>query len=221
MYENDKKPLELDALTSLADDDTIVVGDTSDTSKVVKTINYENLKTQLESDLDITGGSSEWVVVSSNQTAANDAQYSNVASATYTDPTPSEGKGFIVLVRNGTATVGGTGYSTAGTLIYRVFHSGSWANYVYQVSSTFALASHTHAIADVTGLQTALDEKVSITATTPIGTINSVNTSFTVTAEPKWVVSDGITYFDGAGYTYAALSITMDVPPSQYIRAII
>ncbi len=58
------------------------------------------------------------------------------------------------------------------------------------------------------------------TVETPTGTVNSTNTAFTVTNEPLWVVSDGITYFDGAGYTYAALSITMDIPPSQYIRSI-
>ncbi len=61
----------------------------------------------------------------------------------------------------------------------------------------------------------------SITVETPVGSVNASNTTFTVSAEPSWVVSDGITYFDGAGYSYAALSITMDVPPSQYIRAII
>ena len=56
------------------------------------------------------------------------------------------------------------------------------------------------------------------TVETPTGSVNSVNTVFTVTAEPKCVVADGVTYFDGAGYTYAALSITMDIAPSQYIR---
>lgn len=60
-----------------------------------------------------------------------------------------------------------------------------------------------------------------VTVETPVGTVNAVNTIFTVTAEPKWVVSDSATYFNGAGYTYAALTITLDIPPSQYIRAII
>ncbi len=69
------------------------------------------------------------VVVSGNTTAENGQTYVNVASATYTDPTPAEGKGFTVFVRNGTATVGGTAYATAGTIINRIFHSGSWANY--------------------------------------------------------------------------------------------
>ena len=75
------------------------------------------------------GNLKENAVVSGNLTAVNDTFYINVASATYTDPSPVEGKGFHVLVRNGTATIGGTGYSTAGRLIYRVFHSGAWANY--------------------------------------------------------------------------------------------
>lgn len=58
------------------------------------------------------------------------------------------------------------------------------------------------------------------TVETPTGTVNAVNTVFTVTAEPKFVVADGTTYFDGAGYAYSALSITMDVPPSASIRSI-
>jgi hypothetical protein len=75
------------------------------------------------------GGGGGSIVVSSNTTAVNDGVYTVVASATFTDPSPVEGKGFTVFIRNGTGTVGGTGYSVAGTEIRRVFHSGSWANY--------------------------------------------------------------------------------------------
>jgi len=46
-YSADKKPLELTALTALATDDTIIVGDTSDTNEVVKSITKANLKTDL------------------------------------------------------------------------------------------------------------------------------------------------------------------------------
>lgn len=53
----------------------------------------------------------------------------------------------------------------------------------------------------------------------PMGTVNGSNAVFTVTGEPSEVVSDGLTYFDGNGYTYNALEITMDIPPSSYIRA--
>lgn len=78
------------------------------------------------------GGGSTYqrIVVSSNQTAENDKDYTLVASATFTDPTPAEGKGYSVLIRNGTATIGAVGYSTVGTLVWRLFHSGSWATYV-------------------------------------------------------------------------------------------
>jgi hypothetical protein len=73
------------------------------------------------------------IVVSSNTTAVNDGAYTLVANATFTDPSPVEGKGFSVLIRNGTATIGGTGYSTSGVTVWRVFHSGAWANYVNQL----------------------------------------------------------------------------------------
>ena len=66
------------------------------------------------------------VEVTGNITAANDTNYVQTASATYTDPTPAEGKGYIIFVRNGTATVGGTAYPTQGTIIYRFYHSGAW-----------------------------------------------------------------------------------------------
>jgi hypothetical protein len=70
-------------------------------------------------------------VKSANFTAENGGEYIAVTTLTVTDPSPSEGASFSVLVRNGTATVGGTAYSTAGTLIRRIYHSGSWANYPY------------------------------------------------------------------------------------------
>jgi hypothetical protein len=75
------------------------------------------------------GGSYSRTVVDTNTTAANDTDYTLVASATFTDPTPAEGKGYSVLVRNGTATIGGTGYSTVGQLLWRIYHSGAWATY--------------------------------------------------------------------------------------------
>lgn len=46
MYTEDKKPLGLTPLSSLATDDTFIIGDTSDTDEVVKTISFSNLFTQ-------------------------------------------------------------------------------------------------------------------------------------------------------------------------------
>ena len=72
-------------------------------------------------------------VKSASFTAEIDWIYHVVANSTVTDPTtPVEWKGFTVLVRNGTATVGWTAYSTTGTIVKRTFHSGSYTNYVYK-----------------------------------------------------------------------------------------
>ena len=67
------------------------------------------------------------IIVNANITAINNRKYTVIANATFTDPTPSEGKGYTVFVRNGTATIGGVGY-TAGSLVYRVYHSGAWSS---------------------------------------------------------------------------------------------
>ncbi len=60
-----------------------------------------------------------------------------------------------------------------------------------------------------------------ITFVTPTGTVNGSNAAFTVASTPTFVVADGIMYFSGAGYSYLAGTITMDVAPSQYIRAVL
>lgn len=75
------------------------------------------------------------VVVSSNQTATNDSSYTVVANSTFTDPSPTEGKGYVVYVRNGTATIGGTDYAV-GSLVFRVFHSGAWSTREYKSNLT-------------------------------------------------------------------------------------
>lgn len=84
---------------------------------------------------DITGGGGGYTVVSSNTTAVNDTNYTVVANATFTDPSPTEGKGYVVYVRNGTATIGGTGYAV-GSLVFRVFHSGGWSTREYKSNLT-------------------------------------------------------------------------------------
>lgn len=125
--------------------------------KRAKNINFPSSTVTYEGDtatiISPAGGSS-WTVVSSNTTAENDGQYNVIASATFTDPSPQAGKGYWVVVRNGTATIGGVGYSTAGTLIYRIFHSGAWATY-YQSPFNDATSS----------IQTQLDAKAPVSTT--------------------------------------------------------
>lgn len=57
------------------------------------------------------------------------------------------------------------------------------------------------------------------TVETPSGSVNSSNVTFTVTTIPVYIVADGITYFENAGFTRSSLTLTLDVPPSSYIRS--
>jgi hypothetical protein len=57
------------------------------------------------------------------------------------------------------------------------------------------------------------------TVETPTGSVNGSNKTFTVTADPVYVVIDGITYFDGDGYTLAGTTITTIVAPTGFIRS--
>jgi hypothetical protein len=128
------------------------------------------------------GNPGERTVVSGNITAANDTDYTVVATATITDPSPVEGKGFSVLVRNGTATVGGTAYSVAGSLVFRIFHSGSWANYVIVSGSFLPLSggSLTGTVNDAKGTDIASAGTTDIAAAT--GNYVVVTGTTTITA---------------------------------------
>jgi len=66
-------------------------------------------------------------IINANTTAQNDSKYTVIANATFTDPTPVEGKGYTVFVRNGTATIGGVGY-TAGSYVFRFYQGGAWGS---------------------------------------------------------------------------------------------
>jgi len=143
------------------------------------------------------------IVVSSNTTAVNDAVYTVVASATFTDPSPVEGKGFTVFIRNGTGTVGGTGYSVAGTQIRRIFHSGSWANYVGGGDMVLA-STQTN-----TGLKTFLDGTLGMrnVANTFTSQFTNTNTAARTYTLPNWtgnvvVASGDLNDFNGGGFSY-------------------
>ena len=87
-------------------------------------------------DLNLTNSQTP-IVVSTNQTALNDRNYTVVANATFTDPSPVEGKGYRVFVRNGIATINAVAY-TERTTILRLFHSGAWVSYVSYENATTA-----------------------------------------------------------------------------------
>lgn len=60
---------------------------------------------------------------------------------------------------------------------------------------------------------------IGYTIETPSGTVNGSNTTFTVTNTPVYLVIDGATYFENAGYTIAGLTITTATEPSSFIRS--
>jgi hypothetical protein len=131
-----------------------------------------------------TNATREWVtanvtdysvtVVSSNTTASNDTNYNVVANATFTDPTPAEGKGYVVFVRNGTATIGGVGYAV-GRIIYRVFHSGAWSSTIY---------------VDKDYVDTGLGTKQDTLTETNFGTFMNARTAKNTLVDADEVVSD-------------------------------
>jgi hypothetical protein len=136
---------------------------------------------------DVTGLQSKAVVVSTNQTAVNDGSYTVVSNATFTDPSPVEGKGYRVFVRNGTATINSVGYAE-GTTILRLFHSGAWVSYVSLPDSNFVQTSRTINGLDLSANRTLTASDVGAVAT------NSAITGATktkITYDAKGLVTSG------------------------------
>jgi hypothetical protein len=131
---------------------------------------------QIATLADITGGGG-YTVVSANQTAVNDTNYTVVANATFTDPSPAEGKGYVVYVRNGTATIGGTGYGV-GSLVFRVFHSGAWSTRVYLDQTQVGSATQT---ALDLRLKLLINDNVNSSAVTGV-TTNTILKSYLIPA---------------------------------------
>jgi hypothetical protein len=75
---------------------------------------------------------------------------------------------------------------------------------------------------------TTKETNLTFTASVPVGgvqlfasvsgTVDGMNTTFGYPSPPQAIVGDGIVYFEGNGYSYAASVITMEMPPSQYIK---
>jgi len=98
----------------------------------------------------------------------------------------------VYIVADGAVYFDGAGYTIAGLTVTMTVAPSSFIRSFYGGSGT--------------------------TVETPSGTVNGSNTSFTATATPLYVVSDGAMYFEGAGYTIVGLAITMTVAPSSFIR---
>jgi len=132
-------------------------------------------KTTVQDIANLAGGDfqSKAIVVSTNQTAVNDAWYINVANATYTDPSPVEGRGFTVDVLNATATINSIAYSLVGTRIVRRFHSGAWITIVSLPDSNFVPTTRTINGLDLSANRTLTASNVGA----PSGSGSSTNTN--------------------------------------------
>ena len=82
-------------------------------------------------DINLTNVQSIPIVVNANITAENNKVYHVIANATFTDPTGVDGRGYVVLLRNGVATIGGVSNGNLGTLFYRIFRGASWVTYLH------------------------------------------------------------------------------------------
>ena len=85
-------------------------------------------------DLNLTNSQTP-IVVSVDQVAENNRNYTVIENATFTDPTPEEGKGFKVFVRNGTAVIGGDSFGE-GSFVFRIYYDGAFLN--VQIDQTLA-----------------------------------------------------------------------------------
>ncbi len=75
---------------------------------------------------------------------------------------------------------------------------------------------------DIDVLKSLVGLSAGFSIETPAGTVDGVNTSFTVGHTPKVVIIDGISKVSGNGYTYAGGIITVDsdAPPVAFIRSL-
>lgn len=101
--------------------------------------------------------------------------------------------------------------------------SGGGITYAYQIKDlpaktrgtgpTYAGNEGKALVVSSDGKRIDFGSTAGVAVETPTGTANGSNTDFTVSNEPKYVVVNALTYFDGAGYTYSGGTITFDIPP--------
>jgi hypothetical protein len=60
----------------------------------------------------------------------------------------------------------------------------------------------------------------SVTVTTPTGSVNSSNVTFTNANIAKWIDTDTGHYYENFGYTRSGATYTMDLAPNTYIRLV-
>lgn len=131
-------------------------------------------------DINLTNVQAESIEVNASITAVLNKYYIATATATFTDPTPAQGKGFVVYVRNGTSTIGGTAYAS-GSYVLRYYHSGAWSNKNLDPSTITASSIDLGNVDNTsdankpvsTATQTALNLKSNLASPTFTGTVTT------------------------------------------------
>lgn len=79
----------------------------------------------------------------------------------------------------------------------------------------------TLAYTTVNGLPTlTITSSGGFTELTATGTVNSVNTTFTFTQQPTYIISDGVMYKVNKGWTWSGTTATLTIPPNDNIWGI-
>ena len=123
-------------------------------------------------DINLTNVQAIPIVVNANITAENNKVYHVIANATFTDPTPVEGRGYFVVVRFASSCVLGGNSYIAGETIHRVFHSGNWLNIAFRPSTYEYITNKKTTLTDNSdtfyptqkAVKTAVDLKVDVVA---------------------------------------------------------
>lgn len=156
-YAEDKKPAGLSTLTSLASDDTLIVGDTSDPAEVVKTITKSNFITDLSTSFAAALGAddnymtdAEKTKLAGIETAADVTDATNVAAAGAVMDGDFSTNGLMKRTGAGTYSVV-TDNSTNWDTAY------GWGNHA---SGGYAAASTTPAISSGAGAPASTPSKV-------------------------------------------------------------
>lgn len=100
------------------------------------------------------------------------------------------------------------------------FSSQLGRGYLHGAGDTVKAGSGITIISNSDGTKTIVSTGGGSSVEVPVGVVNGVNTTFTVSNTPKYIITEQGNAIDGFGYTYLAGTITMTIAPSSFIRSI-
>ena len=190
-YTSDKKPTELSTLTSLATNDTILVGDTSDTSEVVKAITKSNLITDLGSSFAALSHTHTTSDISNFAEAVEDTIGTKVVAGSNVTVTYNDTTGETTIAANSSAGISRTVVVTSGSA---TAGSTSATDYFYKIAG-----AHTISLPAASGNTCRYSFKNSHSANVTIDTVGSetIDGAASISLAPDEavdIISDGTNY---------------------------